>query len=194
MTDSPDYIEPPVSNDGPVRQEKQSDAVTLSLDQLKQLIADSKSAPDTVDNDDEVNDQEYDEEPFSSDEEAEVTAPAIDDKLAAFVDSRLTEEQSKEKLKTKFAKASRPINVNHTKEVKINKPLFKSLSVNARRRDVALRNIQSTAQKAVNNLTKVADLIVTKGKSSNKSFSEDEFKELHCNIVNGLGLVCKTSY
>lgn len=47
------------------------------------------------------------------------------------------------------------------------------------------------AIKGVNNLAKVADMIMKKGRTPGpKVFTEDEYKELHS---NGLGLVCQTS-
>jgi hypothetical protein len=102
--------------------------------------------------------------------------------------------QRTEKTKIKFEKATRSDNVLNTREVRINKALFKSLSITAKKRDSSLKKIHSTAAKAINNLVKVADAIVTKGKGKGpRTFTEEEFKELHSNMVNGLGLVCQTS-
>ena len=57
------------------------------------------------------------DEPLSSDEETDLTAP-IENSLAIFVEIRLLKEQPKEKLKVKFKKATRPTNLLTTKRGK----------------------------------------------------------------------------
>lgn len=176
------------------------ESVTLSIDQLRQLLSntDNKEGTNTPSQkkDHEEFNQELpdEEEPLSSDEEPDYTAAAVDSKLAKFVDNRLIEAQNKSKILTKFEKATRPINIEHTKEVRINKALYKSLSMNSRKRDADLRGIHNMNSKAINNIVKAADMVVIKGKKSgNKVFSEEEFHELHSNLINGLGLICQSS-
>lgn len=177
-----------------------NETITLSLSQLKELLAEEskKNNNDYLSHEQgEVPDQDdLDEidEPLSSDEETDNTAPSVDSKLADFVDNRLVEPQPADKLKIKFDKATRPENVCNTQEVRINKTLFKSLPVGAKKRDIDLRKIHSTSAKAINNITKVADMIVKKGKEKGqKTFTEDQFKEMHSNVINGLGLMCQAS-
>ena len=106
----------------------QNGSVTLSMDQLRQLLNEKNVRSEVMTYSDtyvEFEDEtEKFDEPLSSDEEMENVAEPVDEKLAAFVDSRLTEEESVEKLKIKFQKASRPSNIKYSKEVKMEKSLF----------------------------------------------------------------------
>lgn len=213
MADSPDYGKQSNGNSDEEHDEEtnvksgegdsptsQPNLVTLSIEQLKQLLNDNKSTVDLKPCQEQEGCQESDyecddEEPLSSDDDTEMLADPIDSKLAAYIDSRLTEEQSSEKLKLKFQKASRPENVNFSKEVKIDKILFNSLSFTAKKRDLNLKKIQNMTVKAVNNVAKVADLLVKKCRSKGKvTFTEAECREMHSHTVNGLGLMCQTSH
>lgn len=169
-----------------------NETVTLSLDQLKQLLATNPKTKITAKADEEVIEEV--DEPLSSDEEPDLTAAAVEGKLATFVNNRLIEPQPSAKIMAKFEKATRPTNIQNTKEVKISKALYKSMSIGAKKRDLELRKIHNMNSKAINNIVKVADAIVTKGKEPGKiQFSADEFKEMYSNIINGLGLVCQAS-
>lgn len=186
-----------------------SESVTISLEQLAGLLAahnngnkqgnknndsngEGTSYVDSVDIDTEI---EYDE-PLSSDDESERISSPVKRNLAEFVNDRLIKEQSKEKLKTKFARASRPKNLN-TFEVKINKALYDSLPTIGKKRDGNLKRIQNMTVKAINNITKVADMVIGKNKESkaeNILISTSELQEAHANLVDGLGLMCQVSH
>ena len=175
----------------------ENDQITLSVAQLKQLI-EANSNIASVNNvaslEQEPVADNLSDDPLSSDEECDVTAPEVEAKLAQFVDNRLVTPQSKEKLQIKFNKATRPSNIENTREVRINNTLFKSLSLSAKKRDSELRKIHDMCTKAVNNIVKAADVVIKKGKHpGDKAFTESEFRELHSNIVNGLGLVCQSA-
>jgi len=170
-------------------------SISLTFDQLKELLAVNtgpvSAEPDN--NECEVAVDVHEDDPLSSDDESEILASPVEPKLASFIDSRLTEEQPKEKLKIKYSKASRPSNINFAKEVKVNKPVFRAMSVVARNKDKELRKIQNMTVKAVNNVAKVADAIMKKSKQNQPMFTEEEMKEIHSNIINGLGLMCQVS-
>lgn len=178
----------------------ETNSVTLSIEQLRELIGSNENsnkpsmpmARECHDNDDLDIDDDYNDDPLSSDDDTDVLAAPIDHKLAAYIDSRLTEEQSSEKLKAKFEKASRPANVNFAKEVKVDKALFNSLTLMARKRDNSLKKIQLMSVKAINNIAKVADILMKKGKGE-FTLTESDYKELHSYTINGLGLMCQTS-
>ena len=199
MADSPvipENVEESTS-EGPAT-DGQDDRITLSLDQLRQLINENnhkQSSDDGATANNDISVEEELDDPLSSDEESDETAPAVDQSLVNFLQNRLSVEQPKEKMKVKFDKATRPTNLECTKEVRVNKGLFSSLSIITKKRDYALRKIGSTNQKAINNFAKVADMVIKKGKCKGpKTFTEDEFKEMHSNIINGLGLVCQSTY
>ena len=176
--------------------------VTLSLEQLKLLLSSDntpKQAEPEVSNNKGKSekigaDYSDEEEPLSSDDESDNVAEPVESKLAAYIDDRLTVEQPKEKLKLKFDKASRPTNIEHAKEVKVDRELFNNLSNTAKKRDASLRKIQNITVKAVNNMAKVADFLVKKGKvKGDIVLSEADCRNLHSLTINGLGLACQAS-
>lgn len=218
MAESPDYSSDGHEKQSQIGKEKEpvgeasssanlnleTNSVTLSIEQLRDLIGAKEAAKSstsipvgTKDQQENVDldlnvDYIDNEDPLSSDDDTDVLAAPIDPKLAAYIDSRLTEEQSSEKLKSKFEKASRPANVNFAKEIKIDRALYNSLSIMAKRRDNTLKKIQLMSVKAINNVAKVADILMKRGKGD-ITLTEAECKELHSYAVNGLGLMCQTS-
>lgn len=75
----------------------------------------------------------------------------------------------------------------------IENTLFKNLFLFAKKRDIDLRRIHNICSKAVNNIVKVPNVVIEKGKHiGDKLFTESEFKELQSNIVHGLGIVCQS--
>lgn len=180
----------------------ETNSVTLSIEQLRELIGSKEDSnkqcmtKTTPCQDHESGDlyveDDYNDDPLSSDDDTDVLAAPIDHKLAAYIDSRLTEEQTADKLKAKFEKASRPANVNFAKEVKVDKALFNSLPLVAKKRDNSLKKIQLMSVKAINNIAKVADMLMKKGKGD-ITLTEADCKELHSYTVNGIGLMCQTS-
>lgn len=79
--------------------------------------------------------------------------------------------------------------------MKLNAGLYVKLDNSSKKRDGSLRKLQNMAVKAVNNLAKVAEIVLNKERTpGQKTLSEEELCSLHTNVMDSLGITCQVSY
>lgn len=184
---TPEPASSPAAEDqaGPSSGAGSAQLIQLSLADL-QILLDGKSNK-TVEQETDLTASDGN---ITSDEEEEVD-DEVNNKVAAYVNDKMTLGMSQQKLESKFKRAKRPKNVM-AKDVKINKVLYKSIPEASRKRDMGLRKINSTVGKAVNNLSKVASWL--HNTKAGHKISEEELKQLHMQLFDGLGLICNASW
>lgn len=130
---------------------------------------------------------------LSDDDDEE--GPPVDEKVAQFIDHKLSIPVPKERLEDKCKKSKRPQNIRFCKEVKVNRSIFEKLSIPVKKRDGSLRKIQGMVTKGLNHVVRVADSLFKKGKQSTteRTLSDEEMSTLHNEIFEGLGLLCQVS-
>lgn len=131
---------------------------------------------------------------LSSDEEEEETVE-VNEQIAEYIDKRLSEKIPYEKLKVKLKNAKRPRNIKFSRETKINRHIYNNISLVAKKRDTGLRRIQGMVAKGINQMAKVANLVLEKGKQqqSIRQWSDDDAHTLHKDVFDSLAIMCQVS-
>lgn len=142
-----------------------------------------------------MEEEEEEEDMLTSGDEDEVTEE-INDQIAKFIDTKLSQSYPREKLKTKLQGVKRPKNLKYCKEAKINNHLYKNISLIAKKRDGGLRRLQGMITKGISQLSKVADVILAKGKQkeTERSLTDIEINKVHKEIFDGLTIMCQVSH
>lgn len=115
---------------------------------------------DQHDNESEENNECDDEEGWLTEDESDDEGePMADEKIAEYIDAKLTTRIKGDKLKIKMARQKRPKNVQYARETNVNAEILNKLKRFTKMRDFKLKRIQGMATKAVIAAGRIAETV-----------------------------------